>query len=260
MSLYKIIKAAEVQKTLLEVLPLKSSFAAGSGGVGNVTSINPNPNPNSNPNPGVEPGKTAIGQKTAAGIIRRARASAEKIIQQAQLSAERIKQSAYQEAFEQGKAAGYEAGYQDGMAKAKEEASTLRAQAFEVLAQAEEIRKQTLEAMEREIIDLAVEIAEKLLSAQLKLDPSVVLQVAKEALLLVANRLDIIIYVNPLEFEVVESKKNELLSILPARAQLRVIADQSVSPGGCRIETAHSQVDATLEARRAELLKALYAN
>jgi flagellar assembly protein FliH len=254
MSLYKIIKAAEVEETRLEILPLKSSFAVRGGGAGKVTSINP----------GVEPAKTAIGQKTAAGIIRRARASAEEIMQQARLSAEQIKQDAYQDAyqgaFEQGKTAGYEAGYRDGMAKAKEEASTLRAQALDILTQAEEIRKQTLAAMEQEIIDLAVEIAEKLLSAQLTLEPATVLQVAKEALHLVANRLDIIIYVSPLEFEVVESKKNELLSILPARAELRVIADQAVSPGGCRIETEHSQVNATLETRREELFKVLYAD
>ncbi|MCL6441023.1 MAG: flagellar assembly protein FliH [Thermoleophilum sp.] len=49
-----------------------------------------------------------------------------------------------------------------------------------------------------------------------------------------------------------------MLALLPARAELAVIADPAVVPGGCRVGTGQGMVDATLERRREELLRVLY--
>lgn len=191
-------------------------------------------------------------------IVSRARAEADGIIRQANLESEQIKKDAYREAFDRGLREGREQGYREGMAKAEEEAAAIRAQARDVLDQAEKIRRSTLEAMESEIVDLAREIAEKLLALQLTLEPEAVLGVVKEALRLVAGRLSVVLYVSPFELELVKSKKSEMLSLLPAKAELQVIADPSIQPGGCRVETERGSVDATLERRKGELLKVLY--
>lgn len=249
MSLYKIIKAAEVQGSLLQVLPLR-----GYAMVEEQESMKYGDN-------GPADAWASLMDKASAQaeeIVNRARASADEITRQAQLSGEQIKQEAYQSGFEKGSQAGSDAGYLEGMAKADEEAVTIRAQAAEVLAQAETIRRQTLSAMEQEIVDLAREIAKKLLSAQLTLEPGMVLQTAVESLRLVADRLNVVLYINPVELELVERRKGELLGILPARAQLQVVADPSVQPGGCKVETEQGWVDATMETRWEELTKALY--
>lgn len=248
MSFYKIIKAAEVPENLLHVLPLRSyttlvereSVRYGDNNADVAASI--------------------MDQATlhAEEIVSQARVSADEIIDQAKSAAGQIEQEAYRSAFEKGRQAGYEAGYRDGMAQADQEAAAIRAQAGEVLAQAETIRRQTLAAMDREIVDLAREIAEKLLSAQLTLEPGMVLQVSMETLRLVADRLNVVLYINPVELELVERRKDELLGVLPVRAQLQVVADPSVQAGGCRVETEQGQVDATMETRREELIKALY--
>ncbi|MHB1041871.1 MAG: FliH/SctL family protein [Eubacteriales bacterium] len=184
--------------------------------------------------------------------------SADEIIIKAMVECEKMKQEARQEAFEQGSREGSEKGYREGMARAEKEASAIRSQAHEVLVQAEKIRRQTFENLETEIIELAREIAEKLLSAQLSLNPGAVLNVAKEALRQVANRQNVVLYINPAELELVENKKEELKSILQPRAEFQVIADPSLLPGGCVVETEQGQIDATLEKRKEELLRALY--
>jgi len=191
-------------------------------------------------------------------IVSRARVEAGEIIRRANSEAERIKEDAYREAFDRGLREGIEQGYREGLEKAADEAGAIRAQARDVLDQAEMIRRSTLEALEGEIIDLAREIAEKLLNLQLSLEPESVLGVAEEALRLVAGRVSVVLYVNPSEWDLVESKKSEMLVHLPAKAELRVIADRSIQPGGCLIETERGRVDATLEKRKEELLKALY--
>lgn len=249
MSLYKIIKAAEVQYDLLQDLPLRCF-----PDVAYPAKMKDEDN-------GVADAVASLMAQAALQteeIASRARASAEEIIRQAQLACEQIKQEAYQNAFNQGQLEGSDAGYREGMAKAKEETATMRAQAAQVLEQTEKIRSHTLEALEQEIIDLAREIAEKLLSAQLALDPGKVLQVAVESLHLVAERLNVVLYINPMELELVKSRKGELLGALPPRAELQVIADPSVQTGGCRVETEQGWVDATMETRRKELIKALY--
>jgi flagellar assembly protein FliH len=194
----------------------------------------------------------------AGETLSRARAAADEITRQATIESEQIKQQAHRGAFEQGSREGYAQGYREGKAKAEEEEVAIRSEAREVLEQAEKIRRRTLEALEQEVIGLAREIAEGLLLAELSLNPETVLNVVVEALRLVADRLNVILYVNPAEAELVENKTDELKSLLPARAELQVIKDASILPGGCKIETEQGRVDATMEKRREELLNALY--
>jgi len=253
MSSYRIIKADQVPENILQVLPLRIyATAKEQNGVECEDFEDCDRH--------LEADLLTRAAEQAEEIIRQAHARADKIIRQAQLEADQIKQEAYQSSFEKGSQAGNEAGYKEGLARAEEEAANIRAQAVEVLKQAEKIRRQTLENLEQEIVNLARDIAEKLLSAQLSLEPGMIMQVASEALRLVADRLNITLYVNPLELELVQNKKGMLLDILPAKAQLQVIADPSIQAGGCRIETEQGWVDATMETRREELIKALYGS
>jgi len=256
----KIIKSDEVSDILLQVLPLRclSNVNNTQFDEGEDTAAQEE---------GIDVRDEAVAQ--AEEILNKARAAADEVISQAKLDGEKIKQEALRQArleseqikqeaqrsaFDQG----YRDGYREGTAKAQEEGEAIRRMAMDVLKQAEESRRRTLESLEGDIIDLAREIAEKLLSAQLSLDPESVFNVAVESLRLVADRLHVVIYISPAELALYEKRKDELLNILPAKAELQVITDDSIQPGGCRIETEHGRVDATVETRRKALLKALY--
>lgn len=260
LSSFKIIKSADVHAGIVQVLPLKAlRQQAEIKGEVNVTA-------GAGENLQVRAQAQAQAQAQAEETIKRAEDTAKEIIYQARLDSEQIKKQAHRDGFQQGNREnhdqgyqeGYDQGYREGMTKAAEEASGLRSQAADVLAQTEKLRRSTIESLEQEIIDLALDIAEKLLSAQLTLDREVTLDVAAESLRLVADRLNVVLYVNPDELELVENRMGELKNLLPARGLLQVVSDSAIEPGGCKVETEQGRVDATIETRREGLLKALY--
>lgn len=264
MSSYKIIKAAQVQENPFQVLPLSSYKILDLQEYiecADEVSIGSQADPMNQEQEQAE--EIMIQARTMAdGIVEEARLKAQEIITEArsqgEQETEQIKQEAYQSAFDKGRKEGSEAGYRDGLTKANEEAVAIRLQAEEVLAQAEKIRQQTLEKMEEEIVELAREIAEKLVSRQLTLDPGMVMQIAEESLRLVADRLQVVLYINPQEMELVETRRDHLESLLSERAQLQFIADGEIQPGGCRVETEQGRVDATMKTRWDQLVRALY--
>ncbi|MBM7854211.1 flagellar assembly protein FliH [Desulfohalotomaculum tongense] len=184
--------------------------------------------------------------RRAAEIVNEARREADELLEKARAEAEEIKVAAQQQ------------GYQDALQQAEDEAAEIRRRAREVLNQAEEFRRQTLEAMEQEIISLGVEIAEKYIAAQLKLEPDTIVAVAQEAIQLVKDRERVTVYVNPDELPVYMEKKQQLEQSLSDRTTLVIIAAPQVKPGGCLVDTDRGTVDATADARWQEILKAIY--
>lgn len=250
---FKIIKGAEVSDNILKVLPLRR--------------FTPKEKPLTAQEVNKEEKKDETGlpsltlERAAAQaeeILGRARSAADGIISEANCEAEKIRQQAYQDGFNQGSIEGTDKGYRDGVDLAREEAAAIRQQAADVLEQAEKIRRQTMEAMEQEVVDLAREIAERLLSTQLAVNPETVVNIAAESLRLVADRLSVVLYINPADAELFESRKEGLKTLLPAKAELKVVTDQGIRSGGCRVETEQGKVDATLEKRMEEMFKVLY--
>ncbi len=214
-------------------------------------------------NDGAGEAKGAAGEKFA-----RARIKAEEIVARAQAEAERIIREAHAQALAaardlagqaeaEGYEKGYQRGYQEGLEKAVHDGQAIREEARQVLNQAREIWQRTIENMEQEIVSLAREIAEKVLAAQLTIDPQVVLAIVKEALLLARNRQQVVLYVNPEEITLVQQNKDELLQVLSPETALHIIGDAGVERGGCRVETEDGKIEATLAERWRAVCRAL---
>lgn len=198
------------------------------------------------PNPNEEAASLlAASQQQAATIISDAQQQAESLLQEAQVEGEILKEEAQHQ------------GYDQGIQSAATEASKIRHQAQQVLQQAEQTRQQTLDDMEEEIIVLAVEIAEKLLVTQLRLDADIVAEVAKEALKLVRDRERVTLYVPPQEVDIYLDHKPQLAQALSDRAKLSIIIDEQIAPGGCMIQTEQGMVDATIDTRWQQVLAAV---
>lgn len=148
-------------------------------------------------------------------------------------------------------------GYQEGMDVARKEAESFKANAKEILRQAEESKKEKLITLEKEIIGLAKEIAEKIVLAQLEVDSKVGLRIAEEALQLVRDRKQVNIFVHPSEIGLFQMEKDRLSAILSKQALLQVFADRETQSGGCRIETDQGIIDATIDSRWAAIEKAM---
>ncbi|MFZ5648338.1 MAG: FliH/SctL family protein [Bacillota bacterium] len=200
----------------------------------------------------------------AARIIGEAEERAKKIIAGAELSALQIEKEARErieeeagKTMQKAREQGFAEGKKEALARAAAEASSIREQARSVLRQAEEIRRKNLELLEPQIVQLAVEIAEKLLAAHLELNPRAVMDIAGEAISMLHNRDQVVLFVSPGDYDMFREKRAELVKLLSPKGELHIISDPEISPGGCVAETEYGRVDASIEKRWESLLKAL---
>lgn len=163
---------------------------------------------------------------------------------------ERIQQEAWQEGHDLGFKEGREAGYKEGFASGEADVERLRqlADAFAV----ENLRQD--EAISREVLDLALQVARQILRATLQAKPEGILDVVREAL----QSLPTLsghhkIVAHPDDVPIVNDWLAREYSHLP----WKVVEDAKLSRGGFRIESAHSELDATLETRWREIVSCL---
>jgi flagellar assembly protein FliH len=218
-SLYRILKGDEVVERNTELLAVRRP--AGSGAA----------------------------SRTPAEVLASARAEAEAILAAARNEAGQIREKARQEGFAEG--------HRQGLEAARRETEELRLQARRMLAEAEAVRRENLEGLTGEVIDLALDIAARVVARQITVDRETVLAIAREALQLVKDRERINLFAHPSEVPLLRERQQELLALLPERAVLSIVPDPQVRPGECRVETERGVVDAGLAARFEAVARAL---
>lgn len=166
---------------------------------------------------------------------------------------EAIREDAYNEGF----ATGEKDGFHAGQLKAKQEADTalaakiagleqLMTQLFEPIAEQDQ---QVEEAM----IKLLEHMVRQVVQRELSSDSSQIRQVLSEALkLLPMGAGNIRIHLNPQDFEMVKALRER------HEESWRILEDAALLPGGCRVESELSRIDATMETRLSLAVKQLF--
>ena len=108
--------------------------------------------------------------------------------------------------------------------------------------------------MAQELLTLALAVARQMLREALKVRPELVLPVVRQAIasLPQANQHPQL-FLHPDDAALVRSGLESEL----AQGHWRVVEDGQMQRGGCRLETAQSELDATLESRWKKVLEAL---
>lgn len=171
---------------------------------------------------------------------------------------EHIRQEAHQEAYNEGFAVGEKEGFHSGQLKAQQEVEVLlapRVQRLEQLMQQlfEPIAEQD-QALEKSMLDLLMHLVREVIRRELSMDSSQIVPVVREALkLLPVGPENVRIHVNPQDFAQLKALRER------HEEQWRILEDDSLMPGGCRVETEHSQIDATVETRLARAMEQVFA-
>ncbi|PKM12309.1 MAG: flagellar assembly protein FliH [Gammaproteobacteria bacterium HGW-Gammaproteobacteria-3] len=180
---------------------------------------------------------------------------------------EAMQQQAYDEAYAKGQAEGYEKGvgqgheeglekgYQEGLKKGYDEnAQLLQAQAAQlasVLETLSEPLKTLDDAVEKELVDLAIAIARQLLRREIKLDPGQIVAAVREAVSIMPLATQKIrLSLHPDDAELVRS----VFTLDETAAAWSIKEDPLISRGGCKVDADNSHVDATLETRLAAVI------
>jgi flagellar biosynthesis/type III secretory pathway protein FliH len=140
------------------------------------------------------------------------------------------------------RAEGYRAGRAEGLAAAEQERAATSAALGGVLAALQESREAYLAATERDVVELAVAIAEKIVGAALVADPELVCNLVAGALRAVEGGNGVVLEVNPDDVELVQRWLDA--STLPLAAKIELRAERRIARGGCVVRTPEGEIDA----------------
>ncbi len=155
---------------------------------------------------------------------------------------ENIRQQAHDE--------GREAGYAAGLQQARDEAAQVHA----LMQNLQDALTQWDEQMAQSLLDLSLEVARKMVCETLQVKPDVILKIVSEAIGSLPHfNQNAHLILHPDDAELVRRHMGEQLS----HAGWKIFTDIQVARGGCRVETAHSHVDATTEARWKRIVESI---
>lgn len=163
-----------------------------------------------------------------------------------------------QQGYEKGYADGYEQGLQDGEQKLQsymaEQGREAALQLASLLKTAQLQLQESEQVIAQGVLDLACDLARQLLRQELATNPNAILPVVRESVeMVLAEGAIVSVRMHPQDAEVLGPVVEEEF----ASNKLRVVADASVIPGGCMVESAGSMVDASVEKRWQRLVASL---
>ncbi|MCY1431009.1 flagellar assembly protein FliH [compost metagenome] len=166
-------------------------------------------------------------------------------------------ESIRQEAYNEGFSTGEKDGFHSAQLKVQQEA---RAALATKVASLERLMGNLLEPIaeqdthiEKSLVTLVGHITRQVIQRELRTDSSQIVHVLREALkLLPMGAENIRIHINPQDFELVKALRER------HEATWRLLEDEALQPGGCRIETEHSRIDASIETRIEQALAQLF--
>jgi len=157
------------------------------------------------------------------------------------------REQGYKKGQQEGHAEGYQRGYAEGLAAGRDEVA-LRVQKLDQLLSYLHRPLENLDAtIEEELTWLATEIARQLVRRELRTAPGEIVAVVREAVaLLPSGSTSIQVRLHPDDARLIR----EVLSLGQGDEPIwRIIEDQTLSRGGCVVNTDLSRIDATIEKR-----------
>ncbi|MFD2044101.1 flagellar assembly protein FliH [Ornithinibacillus salinisoli] len=163
-----------------------------------------------------------------------------------------------QKHMELAKQKGYEVGFSQGKEEGLEEFKSLIAQANEIIQSATSDYHATIEKSEDAIVEIAVDVAEKILKKQLHDNPETFLPIVTDAIKSLKDKSLISIYLHPKNYEHVLHQKNELKRIIDSKADLTIQVDDTASEESCVIEHPFGKIDASIDTQLNQIRNVLY--
>jgi flagellar assembly protein FliH len=163
--------------------------------------------------------------------------------QQARLAA--LERDAFAKGYAQGERAGVEAGAKRAEAMLRRVAQTL-----EELGQ---LRSAIIRDTERQMVQLALSLARRIVTREVSLDPALVAAMAHVALERLGDATPATIKLHPDDYAAIAAHRGDRWE----GAQVTILPDAAVARGGCLVESEFGTVDGSLDAQFDEMTRAL---
>lgn len=184
----------------------------------------------------------------AASLVEEAQQRADELVRAAAGQAQAIQARAERE--------GYQAGYREGTAAARAELAQALALVQRAGADAKLLRDDVLLRVERQLVEMVIEATAAILGERVQVDEALVNEMVRRALNRAGSQNVVRVRVHPTERDRVAAWLEEERGETPA---FQVLADRTVSLGGCIVDTAAGRVDARLDVQLDEIARTLRA-
>lgn len=145
-------------------------------------------------------------------------------------------------------------GYQQGLTQAVEDIAQVREALNAFMGASQEV----FDYIAPEILEISVDIAQKIIKKEVSQNPEIVLEKITEILkTLPKEEPKVTIRVNPMQVSIAKQSIPEILEAAGLDTKIVVLQDETVSEGGCIVTTNNGVIDATIESQIAIVKEAL---
>ncbi|HEX5035691.1 MAG TPA: FliH/SctL family protein [bacterium] len=183
-------------------------------------------------------GRVMTAYEEAKGIVTRARQEGTRIRREAKAT---LEQAVVEKGAERER--GYNQGLQEGLAQLSEK-----------ILETELAREKILGDAEPQIIQMVMDIAEKVIGREV--EKGAIVDVVKQAISQAVGK-KITVRINPLDVPFMREREKELFQVIDQTQSVNIKEDEQIPPGGCVVETEMGAVDARLETQITAIRKAL---
>jgi flagellar assembly protein FliH len=153
--------------------------------------------------------------------------------------------------------AAYARGRAEGRAQAEAELAQLVQGMGEAIAELTRFRHETMTRYQSELLDLALEVARKVVDRELEQHPEHWIEVIREGVRRAVDRDHIRIRVAPALHAFLHERLAELRGALDGVKDLELLEDPALPPSGCVVETSYGDLDLGVESQIATIRGAM---
>lgn len=152
-------------------------------------------------------------------------------------------------AYEDGRQAGYQEGYEKGGADAQVQVGEHAQEIFNVINDIIGEKERIFKASELAVLDLAVDVAKRIVKTELTQNEGALINVVTEAMEKISDTSKVIIRLNRNDIPRLEAHLDFFKAKLPGVNTVLMHEDMTVGEGGCVLETDFGFVDAQMETK-----------
>ena len=198
-----------------------------------------------------------MAKSSAASITQTATTEAEAVKKAAVIEVEDVRNKAYKEGYAIGEEKGISAGEEQGLHEARLDWQNLMKESEMLINELQTSRMGILKAAEEEMVRLIISFAKSVIKVEPLAQPEIILKNVDAAINKISDVDKIVMRINLKDKSMCQAHKDQFLQKLSSAAELQIIEDQTLTPGGIKIETGVGTIDATIESQAQELERAL---
>lgn len=187
----------------------------------------------------------------------------QEVVQEKNISKEEIMAEYIKEAEEQAKLQ-YESemkkAYEEGILKAEAEANNIIEQAkieyAKILDEVIKLKEETIAEYKKEIrdteeqiVDLALDIAEKIINYEVNRTDDYIISIVEDAVNRVANKKDVIVKLSTQDYYIIQANKKLLMTRVKGFGEIELVLDESLDVGNCIVDTPLGVIDGSIQVR-----------